>query len=526
MKKEAVILRITYLGHAGFCVETDKSIVIMDPWLSPVGAFDSAWFQFPCNHHLAAFVQEKLLHPTKAKFIYLSHEHKDHFDPLFLQSLPTSDFVFVVPKFRRTAMVKRLEAIPSSGIVALADATSFSLPDGKLTLYLDDAEMDRDSGILVEAEGTRFLNINDCKIHDRLHEIQSTNGSIDVFAAQFSGAVWHPTCYDYPRKQYEAISMRKVISKFEAVARAIETLRPRLYFPSAGPACFLDPLLFHLNFERRNIFPRANKCIEYLTKRLKTKMPIVPDAMPGDVLDTETMVFTDFAEYRVTEDNFVSYIRAYGARYKSYFDARQASYTAVDASAVYSKLEATLLQKLNQLTLRARVKIPLYFVLSDGGERALRVDFQTGDVSMVTAIHEVEKYVITSPSWEVARIFEGRLTWEDFTLTFRMRLNRDPDVYHVVIHGFLTMEPEDMNRFCERVLAAESNQERTLVEVGGRRFSIHRFCPHQGADLSQGWIEQDRYLVCPRHHWRYDLHHDGKCTQNDTCIHAFPIEDE
>jgi L-ascorbate metabolism protein UlaG (beta-lactamase superfamily) len=25
---------ITYLGHAGFCVETSRSIIVMDPWLS------------------------------------------------------------------------------------------------------------------------------------------------------------------------------------------------------------------------------------------------------------------------------------------------------------------------------------------------------------------------------------------------------------------------------------------------------------------------------------------------------------
>ena len=58
-------MQITYLGHAGFCVETSQSIVIMDPWMSPTGAFDSAWFQFPCNHHLAALVQEKLQNTTK-----------------------------------------------------------------------------------------------------------------------------------------------------------------------------------------------------------------------------------------------------------------------------------------------------------------------------------------------------------------------------------------------------------------------------------------------------------------------------
>ena len=34
-------MQITYLGHAGFCVETSRSIVVMDPWVSPTGAFDS-----------------------------------------------------------------------------------------------------------------------------------------------------------------------------------------------------------------------------------------------------------------------------------------------------------------------------------------------------------------------------------------------------------------------------------------------------------------------------------------------------
>jgi hypothetical protein len=68
-------MQITYLGHAGFCVETSRSIVVMDPWVSPTGAFDSAWFRFPCNHHLAALIQEKLQDTTKNRYLYISHEH-------------------------------------------------------------------------------------------------------------------------------------------------------------------------------------------------------------------------------------------------------------------------------------------------------------------------------------------------------------------------------------------------------------------------------------------------------------------
>ena len=95
-------MQITYLGHAGFCVETARSIVVMDPWVSPTGAFDSAWFQFPCNHHLAALIQEKLQDATKDRYLYISHEHKDHFDLSFLNSLPARDFTLIVPHYRRS----------------------------------------------------------------------------------------------------------------------------------------------------------------------------------------------------------------------------------------------------------------------------------------------------------------------------------------------------------------------------------------------------------------------------------------
>src|SRR5258708_1955765 len=97
-------MQLTYLGHAGFCVETADAVIIMDPWLSPDGAFDSAWFQFPQNHHLAPFVRRKLSDSGKQRFVYVSHEHHDHFDPAFLSSLPNKDITYVLPHFQRDAL--------------------------------------------------------------------------------------------------------------------------------------------------------------------------------------------------------------------------------------------------------------------------------------------------------------------------------------------------------------------------------------------------------------------------------------
>lgn len=75
---------ITYLGHAGFCIETESIVIVMDPWLSEYGAFDSSWFQYPKNHHMAQYVRELMSNTPKDKYIYISHEHQDHFDLEFL----------------------------------------------------------------------------------------------------------------------------------------------------------------------------------------------------------------------------------------------------------------------------------------------------------------------------------------------------------------------------------------------------------------------------------------------------------
>jgi len=161
-------MKITYLGHAGFL-----------------------WFQFPCNHHLLELVQEKLQTQGKEKYIYVSHEHKDHFCQWTLERLDSKDFTFVIPKFRRPVLHDLIQKIPCKKILLCEFDTQIKIPDGYLKIYAEDSELNRDSGILVSAEGKRFLNINDCKIHDRLARIRMDEGEIHAFAAQFSGATWH-----------------------------------------------------------------------------------------------------------------------------------------------------------------------------------------------------------------------------------------------------------------------------------------------------------------------------------------------
>jgi UDP-MurNAc hydroxylase len=520
-------MQITFLGHAGFCVETEETIVVTDPWLSPSGAFDSAWFQYPRNHHLAAYVQEKLADSTKERYLYVSHEHKDHLDLEFLHSIRARDFTLVIPDYRRDHLVSALSRCRCKEVVVCADSNSVPVPDGELTLYLDDSELNRDSGILIEAGGRTFFDLNDCRIFDALPMIGRRHGPIDVFACQFSGAGWHPTCYDYSPERYAEIAKKKVMAKFAAVAKGVETLEPRVFIPSAGPPCFLDPTLGHLNFEAINIFPRAPRIIEFLNTRARSSATAWPDMMPGDVLDADSGTMSYAVRERVGENDHESYIRAYASCYERFFAERRLRCQEENGRAhLLERLRDALQEKLEPLTLHERVNTPLYFCLEDHRERMLRVEFPTKSVDYATGIEDRDHYAITAPSWEIARVLDGKITWDDFSLTFRLRLNREPDVYQTVVQGYLRLEPEDLRWFCARLLNIERNQERIVVEASGCRYAINRFCPHQGGDLSRGWVEEGRFLVCPRHQWRFDLEHDGRAQRTDETIDALCLDDD
>lgn len=519
-------MQITYLGHAGFLVETDQSIVVTDPWLSREGAFDSAWFQFPCNHHLADELREKLSSSQKQVFVYISHEHRDHFDPAFLRTLPAEKIAFLVPRFNRPALREHLKKLAPRSLIACSHGQAIPLPGGMAKLYLDDSGLNRDSAILVKANGNSFLNLNDCKLYDEVSAIRMQEGPISVLTCQFSGATWHPTCYDYAADEYERISRQKLLGKFEMVARAIEAVQPQVYVPSAGPACFLDPALLHLNFEPVNIFPRAPQFLDFLRGRLSNPGLKLMEVMPGDTLAGDGWDLCVIGSERVSEDNFHDYMHSYAARYGDFFASRHSAHSAGESPLLLERLKSALQAKLDAFVMHDRITVPLYFILSDFGPQRLRIDFPLGRIEYVAEIREPDFYSIEAPSWQIARILNRAITWEEFALTFRMRLNRRPDVYQTLIQGFLLMEPEDMNWFCARLLDIEQRRKRIIVEANGTHYSIDRYCPHQGADLSQGWLAEGNLWTCPRHRWQFNLDKEGQCTTSTGSINAVCLEND
>jgi nitrite reductase/ring-hydroxylating ferredoxin subunit len=64
----------------------------------------------------------------------------------------------------------------------------------------------------------------------------------------------------------------------------------------------------------------------------------------------------------------------------------------------------------------------------------------------------------------------------------------------------------------EEIALADRPADTFTLAVNGHRYSVQRFCPHAGFDLSQAEVVEGS-IVCPGHRWHFDLE-TGRCTES------------
>ena len=517
---------LKFIGHAGFMYSTNNEILLMDPWMSKNGAFDSSWYQFPSNHSLGDEIRQEIYTTSKEVYIYISHEHKDHFDVDYLKTLNLSKINFITPKFRRDHVASVLRKLDPKSVTTPIDSEIIEIGNLEIRLFLDDQEIVRDSaiGIIDKDKDFTFLNLNDCKVYDRVDELHEIFGKFNVFTCQFSGAVFHPVCYDYPEKKYNEISESKVYGKFASVKNLINKFQPELYIPAAGPPVFLDPNLIHINYQEVNIFSSPYKFKSYLNAEVPNLSIEVP--IPGSTFEyngngLEILHPVDDVSKLFDKNN----ISTYSEQYSYVFEERENSKVNYNPKEIQKRLYDELSSKLENFSIDQKMDAIMKFSLDEITDSSIFLNFDNKEINILENDNELEvTYEISCSIGDIGRLLDGYLNWEDFMLSFRHKLKRTPDIYQVAINGFLTMEKEDVPEFVSNLMRLQNQRERITVEAGGVLYSIDKFCPHQGSDLTTHQIEDERFLICPKHRWSFDLENDGNAVGIDATINAVDLD--
>ena len=231
MKKKLIEVQrgdFKFWGHNCFSVSNEFTTLLIDPWFSTSGAFSSSWFQYPKNHHLKNSILD-LISKKKNIFIFISHEHQDHYDKDFLSCLPPNVKI-IIPKYCDKNFNNQIIK-DFSFVVELENNEKYSLDNEiSILLFIKDIGINHDASILVKTKNFVFFNQNDCKIFDQLYKVTET---IDFYSVQFSGANWHPSNFNFSENKKKKISSEKVNSKFANVLNALNSLKPKYFIPAA-----------------------------------------------------------------------------------------------------------------------------------------------------------------------------------------------------------------------------------------------------------------------------------------------------
>jgi UDP-MurNAc hydroxylase len=470
-------MKIEYLGHAGFIVTIGDTAILIDPWFH--GAFFGSWFPYPDNRHLQQQVLDRHF-----DYLYLSHTHDDHFDTELLRKF-RRNITVICPDYRSKSVARKLARFGYKDLIELGHRETHVFRDGPdarwlVTLYLDLSHKE-DSGILIDDGTYRFLDLNDC--NTVLSELPTR---VELLAAQYSGAMWYPNCYDYPPDLAQAKTEAVRDDLQRMLFNKIRVIEPGSYLPSAGPACFLDPELWKFNDRTKTIFPTWPQ----VAPRFADEFPDLPIALlqPGDSM----------VDGRVEADSVLSTtdIASYSEQRRDEWDLHEA--IDIPTSDVESYFDRLRLNNPHALT---DTKV---FRLASGG-RQWTITLGIDAVSVREGSHTDIGYSFRVPPFVLRAILDERDGWEEALLSMRVGLRRDPDVYDSTLLGLLRYGAEPIQT---RQMMNEGARSETVTRAG---FRFQRYCPHAGEDLSYAEIT-DGLIICPRHHWTWDLS-TGECVK-------------
>src|SRR5215470_10380564 len=226
-------MRVTYYGQACTLTEADGVKILTDPWLTE-GAYHGTWFH---THLLADAGVTPESFPKNIDYLFLSHEHQDHFDLATLRHFPP-DLPILICHFQTPKFRNHLQSLGFSNIRELDSGRRVDLGEGVFATIFATAEYTNDSAILIEHNGVRVFNETDCKL--AYSDLESLGRlGIDIGFYMFSGANWYPMMYDYPEPlMLEAVRRRRK-SLLRSLVQRVKLTGPRFAVPAAGPCTVL-----------------------------------------------------------------------------------------------------------------------------------------------------------------------------------------------------------------------------------------------------------------------------------------------
>jgi UDP-MurNAc hydroxylase len=503
-------MQITCLGHAGMHIETRYGSVLCDPWKNP--AYFDSWFVFPDNSGL------DWDRYGQVDYLYVSHLHKDHFDPELLSTHVSRDATVLLPDFPVPDLRDELERLGFHRFLVMPNGKVVERGGLRLMVQALISPTDGplgDSAIAVDDGTARILNQNDARPTD-LDELRAF-GHYDVHLLQYSGAIWWPWTYDLPDAAKRSFGTAKRANGLDRAVRYVKAIGASYVVPSAGPPCFLDDDQFALNDltgDPANTFPDQLVFLDYLRSQgVEGGQPMTPGAvLEVDHEHCEVRWPAGFEQAMEPYTDKERYLRSYAARMRDQIEADRRSWP-VPGVDVFAELKAWF-EPLLELADHIKRGVGGPVLLRPGSDHPIVIDFPAGEIRSYDG--ETCRYEFSIERGLLERLITDHQTdWvNSLFLSLRFRARRI-GAFNEYLYTFFKCLAPDRLMYAEGWYADQSHDEED-IKLGD--WIVQRRCPHLRGDLSRFGEVDDTTLTCTMHGWQFDLS-TGRCLTSDDDAH-------
>src|SRR5262249_680712 len=244
---------------------------------------------------------------------------------------------------------------------------------------------------------------------------------IDLLAAQFSGAMWYPNCYDYRPEVMEQKVARVRADLLATLVKKVEVTGAKAYLPSAGPPCFLDPPLPQFTDRDPTIFTVWKDVAADFSA--VGPGPRVIELQPGDALRVVDRVpqLDSNKEPRPTEA-LVDYAERRRSEWEAFYATPERPVTHDEVVAYFGTL-----QRRNQHLLHDFIKTVRF--AANGKAWTVHRGQLAEDFLIESEEPLPSDYGLEMSTRVLRAIIDGPVGWEEGLLSLRIRLRRNPDVF-------------------------------------------------------------------------------------------------
>jgi len=256
-------MKITFVSHAGFLTEVNGKTILTDPWTKGK-AFNDSW---------ALLSKPFDVDYSTVDYIFVSHEHPDHFSFPTLKSIPETDRKRIKIFYQKHASKRLNEAF-----IKLSFHSVIELPLYKWTtvegldLFCGSAGS-MDSFLAIKEGNQLLLNLNDCVFNKKQYEyISKSVGEVTLLFTQFSFANWVGNDKD---------EIGNAAKKINDIRLQLEIFKPQYTVPFASFVYFCNQ-----ENARMNAWINTPAYVESLN------LPGMNFMYPGDAVDLNNPHFS------------------------------------------------------------------------------------------------------------------------------------------------------------------------------------------------------------------------------------------